>query len=271
MTTNTDKQRNSADWDPTQYLKFSDHRLRPGLELLDRIPLQAPSRIFDLGCGTGHITRLIAERWPEAEVVGLDNSAQMLDKARAEASRVVWRLGNIETWSPDEPAELIYSNAALHWVNGHRELFPRLASLLARGGVLAVQMPLSWGQPSHQLMRATLADGGPGGAPLGTAELRSKVRRKWVEEAALYYRWLAGICTHLDIWETEYLQILKGQDAVFEWVRGTGLRPILNGLQEDQLSTFLAAYKERLRTAYPYQADGRTLYPFRRIFIVAQV
>ena len=258
-------------WDPNQYLKFADHRLRPALELLERIPLDAPNVIYDIGCGTGQITRLLAERWPTAKVYGLDNSPEMLAKASAEPSTVQWIEADIQTWSPTTPPALIYSNATLQWVTDHQELFPRLAGFLHPGGCLAVQMPLSWGMTSHQLMRETLANGGIGGQELGTAELRQAVGRKWVEDAAVYYDLLEGLCSNVDIWETEYLQILAGDDPVLEWVKGTGLRPILNGLGDAEREQFLNVYRQRLGQAYPVRANGQTLYPFRRLFLVATV
>lgn len=258
-------------WDPNQYLKFADHRLRPALELLERIPLDAPNVIYDIGCGTGQITRLLAERWPTAKVYGLDNSPEMLAKASAEPSTVEWLEADIQQWSPTAAPDLIYSNATLQWVTDHQELFPRLAGFLQQGGCLAVQMPLSWGMTSHQLMRETLANGGPGGQALGTAELRQAVGRNWVEDAAVYYDRLEGLCQNVDIWETEYLQILAGDDPVLEWVKGTGLRPILNGLSDVEREQFLNAYRQRLRSAYPLRPNGQTLYPFRRLFLVATV
>ncbi len=256
-------------WDPNQYHKFSNHRLRPALELLDRIPVDAPELVYDLGCGTGNITRLIVERWPDATVIGVDNSREMLDKAGAEDGRVDWQLDDIHTWTPDAPPDLIYSNATLQWVEDHQTQFPRLAGFLKPARALAVQMPLSWGMPSHILMRETLARGGSNGQGFGTEELRKLTGRKWVEDADVYYDLLTDRTSHLDIWETEYLQILDGEDPVLEWVKGTGLRPILEGLADAEREAFLEVYRDRLREAYPRRADGRTLYPFRRLFIVA--
>lgn len=256
-------------WDPDQYRRFSDHRLRPALELLDHVPMSSPRVIYDLGCGTGEITRIIAERWPSATVYGLDSSAQMLQQAGSQPGTVRWVEGDIRTWTPDEPPDLIYSNAALQWVGEHETLFPRLFGMLRDGGCLAVQMPLSWDAPSHRLMRETLEDGGPGGSALGSPELARAVGRKWVADAEEYYDLLAARATNVDVWETEYLQVLKGDDPVLEWVKGTGLRPILNGLDDAERETFLAEYRRRLRAAYPTRSDGRTLYPFRRLFIVA--
>jgi trans-aconitate 2-methyltransferase len=258
-------------WNPMQYLKFGGQRLRPALELLDRVPLASPAVVFDLGCGPGEVTRLLAERWPAATVYGLDNSPEMLEKAAAEPSHVQWVEANIADWEPAQAPDLLYSNATLHWVPDHQALFPRLLGYLRPGGCLAVQMPLSWDLPSHRLMRATLANGGPHGGPLGSEELREAVGRRGVEDAGYYYDLLAGLAGSLDIWETEYLQVLEGEDPVLEWVKGTGLRPILKGLDAAERDLFLATYAQRLRETYPLRADGSTLYPFRRLFIVATV
>lgn len=256
-------------WDPSQYAKFAGHRLRPALELFARVEMESPAVVFDLGCGSGEMTRIVRGRWADAEVIGVDNSKEMLKKAASGGGNIRWVEASVESWRPDVPPDLIYSNATLHWIADHDQLFPRLLSQLNPGGCLAVQMPLSWGEPSHRLMRETLADGGAGGKSLGDEALRSAVARKWVEDPEYYYDLLAGECAWLDIWTTEYLQVLEGDDPVYEWVKATGLRPILNALEGDALNRFIDEYKRRLRGAYPKRGDGRTLYPFPRLFIVA--
>jgi trans-aconitate 2-methyltransferase len=256
-------------WDPAIYEKFADQRLRPAFELLARIPHIEPKLIYDLGCGTGEVTRAIADRWPEANVIGLDNSPEMLSKAGRIPSRVQWVERDIHFWRANVPTDLIYSNATLQWVDDHHTLFPRLIEALVPAGCLALQMPLSWALPSHRLMRETLADGGTHGNPLGTEHLRQAVGRNWVDGADDYYRLLSKHVTSLDIWETEYLQVLEGENPVFDWVSGTGLRPILNGLDEPDRTLFVQEYQSRLRATYMPEPDGRTLYPFRRLFIVA--
>jgi trans-aconitate 2-methyltransferase len=259
-------------WNPDQYLRFSDHRLRPALELLQRISLADPKVIFDLGCGVGQVTRMLAERWPDANVYGLDNSSEMLARAAAgPAGPVQWLEADIRSWRPDKLADLLYSNATLHWIENHQELFPRLVGFLKPGGCLAVQMPLSWNLPSHRIMRETLAIGGPDGKPLGSEELRQTLEREWVRDSRAYYDILATRTAHIDIWETEYLQVLEGADPVLEWVKGTGLRPVLSGLGEEEREIFLSEYSRRLRQAYPARADGCTLYPFRRLFLIVSV
>ena len=260
----------STAWDPSQYARFGGLRLRPALELLARVDLEEPRIVYDLGCGGGEVARILAERWPEADVVGSDSSEEMLAKARAAGpSRVRWERQDVRTWAPPDPADLIYSNAMLHWVENHEEVLPRLAQALRTGGVLAVQMPLSWPEPSHRLMRETLADGN-GGRGFGDDVLRSQMARRWVEDTDAYYDWLAPFCSEIDVWETRYFQVLTGDDPVLEWVKGTGLRPILEGLAGDERAAFLAEYAERLRTAYPRRAGGETLFPFPRLFLVAR-
>ena len=271
MTQSTPHARDIAgeSWDPAQYLKFSDHRLRPALDLLARVPLADPRRIYDLGCGSGHITRLLADRWPAATVVGMDNSPQMLAQARATPSRVQWEQGDLADWQPAATPSLLFSNAVIQWLPEHRTLIPRLWALLPSGGCLAVQAPMSWDQASHRLMRETVADGGAGGSPLGGAELRQAVENRWLHEPGFYYDLLAADAAHLEVWTTEYLHALTGPDAVLEWVTATSLRPILAGLGDADRATFVNRYRQRLRRAYPPRADGITLYPFRRLFFVA--
>lgn len=256
----------STTWDPNQYLRYADHRLRPALDLIERIPVTEPRAIYDLGCGTGNVTRLLAARWPGAVVTGMDHSPEMLARASAEPGAIRWIEADIGDWQPDALPDLLFSNATLHWVPDHSALFPSLLGWLAAGGCLAVQMPRSWGLPSHRLMRETLAD-----LRLGPDDLRRSLEREPVKEPGAYYELLAPRTSHLDIWETEYLQALEGPDPVLEWVKGTGLRPVLLGLSEPDKKEFLAEYARRLREAYPPSSDGRTLYPFRRLFLVAVV
>ena len=163
----------------------------------------------------------------------------------------------------------MFSNAVIQWLPDHAALVSRLWSLLPAGGCLAVQAPLSWDQPSHRLMRETLADGGTGGSRLGDDELRQAVENRWLHEPGFYYDLLAPGAAHVEVWTTEYQHALTGADPVLEWVTGTGLRPILNGLGDADRATFLAEYRRRLQDAYPRRENGITLYPFRRLFFAA--
>jgi trans-aconitate 2-methyltransferase len=250
-------------WDPGQYLRFQDDRLRPALDLLARIPLAAPQTVFDLGCGPGNITRLLAERWPEAEVTGIDSSADMLSRAQEEAPGVELVEADIARWSPAAPADLIFSNAALHWLGDHERLLPRLMGLLAPGGVLAVQMPRNHASPAQRAIGQTVVDGPWRGRLACVQGIRP------VAEPADYWRILQLLCRHLDIWETDYLHVLEGGDPVAEWTKGTALRPFTDALPAGEREAFVAAYAARVAAAYPREADGRTLFPFRRIFLIA--
>ena len=251
-------------WEPERYLTFGDQRTRPARDLLARVPLGRPTRVADLGCGPGNSTALLAERCPEAEIIGVDNSPEMLAKARATGVRAIWVEADIAGWAPDRPFDLIYSNAALHWLGDHLILLPRLMGQLCPAGALAVQMPRNFAAPSHVLLRETAASG-----PWAD-RLAGILDRGPVAPPERYYDLLAPLAQALDIWETEYLHVLEGDDPVLNWTRGTALRPLTQALDPEQFAAFEAAYAARLRAAYPRRADGRTLFPFRRLFIVAQ-
>ncbi|MCW5771733.1 MAG: methyltransferase domain-containing protein [Rhodospirillaceae bacterium] len=255
-------------WDPSQYLKFADHRTRPALDLLARIRAEAPGAVVDLGCGAGNVTKLLAERWPKARVTGIDNAMPMLEKARAATPRIAYIHAELDAWQSPAPVDVIYTNAALHWLEGHEALFPGLMRQLAPGGALAVQMPRNHKAPSHTSM-VEAAEAGPWKAKL--AQVRG-IRK--VHDPADYYRILAPLASALDIWESEYLQVLAparpGEHPVVEWTKGTALRPYLDLLDDAGKKGFLGAYTERIAAAYPLEPDGRVLFPFRRIFIVAE-
>ena len=251
-----------SNWDPNQYLKFADHRLRPALDLLARVPLEAPAAIYDLGCGPGNVTKLLAARWPAARVTGVDGSAAMLDKARA-IQGIDWAQADLDSWAPPQPPDLIYSNAALHWIDDHPALFPRLLRSLRPGGVLAVQMPHQAGNPSHQSLFAIARD------PAWSATLAGAVFSNPVLEPAQYYDLLAPQA-ELDIWETEYQHVLEGDNPVLQWFMGSLLTPVLDRLKGAEREAFIRLYGEKVAAAYPRRADGRTLLTMRRLFIVAR-
>lgn len=255
--------RTALRWDPEQYLKFVDARRRPALDLLAALAGLPAQRIVDLGCGAGHITRLLAGRWPQAAVFGVDGDAAMLDKAAATPSTIAWQRADIATWVASSAPDLIFSNAALHWLDDHARLLPQLLAQLTPEGVLAIQMPANFDAPSHRLLRE-LAD-----EPRWRPALAG-ARMGHVLSAAEYHRLLAPSSRRLDLWETTYWQVLAGNDAVFEWMKGTTLLPYRARLGGAAGESFLAAYRERLATAYPRVDAQNTLFPFKRLFIVAQ-
>ena len=249
-------------WDPAQYLKFGDHRLRPAVDLLNRIDLEAPAEVYDLGCGAGNVTRLLRARWPEARITGVDSSEAMLARAAAAVPDVAWQRADLADWQPPRPADLIYSNAALHWLTDHGRRFPALLNHLKSGGVLAVQMPRNFLAPSHTAI-AEAALSGP-----WRDKLELLLRPVPVSEPAFYFDVLAPRTANLDIWETEYLHVLDGDDPVKEWTKATWLNPLLDALDEPERSQYERAYADLVAAAYPRRPDGRTLLPFRRLFII---
>lgn len=254
-------------WNPGQYLKFSDLRLQPALDLLARIEIAEPKSIFDLGCGPGTVTSILAEHWPDASVTGLDQSPEMLDEARKSGGNIIWRQIDIADWSPQQPADIIFSNAALHWLDGHPVLLPRLLGCLNSGGVLAVQMPNNYQAPSHTCI-ADAVQGGP-----WVDLLQPLLRRSPVADADDYQTILSPVSASLDIWEKVYQQQLRGDDPVLDWLMGTALKPFLDILDQNAKSgwkgALLADCAARLGEAYPKRADGITEFPFRRLFMVA--
>jgi trans-aconitate 2-methyltransferase len=249
-------------WNPTQYLKFSQPRLRPAIDLLARIPIEQPQLVYDLGCGAGNVTAVLLQRWPRAQIIGVDDSAAMLERAAKALPQVHWVQHSLNGWRPERLADVIYSNAALHWLPNHQQLFPALVQALSPRGVLAIQMPRNFAAPSHTLIDATARDGP------WRSKLEPLLGAAPVREAQFYHTLLAPLAQELDIWETEYLQVLSGEDPVKEWTKGTWLMPFLDRLDAAQRVDFEADYALRLRAAYPPLADGTTLFPFRRLFIV---
>ena len=254
-------------WDPGRYEQFKDFRLRPALDLLEGIELAAPGRAYDLGCGTGRMTGIMCERWPAARITGIDRSPEMLAEAKARGLAVEWIEADIAAWRPAEPADLIFSNAALHWLDDHRILFTRLMEFLNPGGVLAVQMAKNYARPSHEEMAAA-AGAGP-----WALSLQPLLRRRPVAEADFYRRFLAPLSASLEVWEKEYPQQLAagpgGGNPVVNWMAGTALRPLLDALGGAERESFLADYAARIAAAYPKDADGTVSFPFNRLFIVA--
>jgi trans-aconitate 2-methyltransferase len=252
-------------WDPAVYLSFGDLRLRPGLELIQAVPLDKPNEICDLGCGPGNLTPFLADRWPKANIIGVDNSPEMLAKAHKAASEYEFVEADIANWQPEQPVDLIYSNAALQWLGDHETLFPQLFAQLTSGGVLAVQMPRNHSSPSHTMILETV-ENGP-----WSDNLRPLLRHNQVAAPADYYDLMAPLSDHLTIWDVDYLQIMEGENPVADWTRGTALRPFLSALgDDDERAAFESDYRDRIKAAYPKAKDGKTLFPFRRIFILAK-
>ena len=260
----------STVWDANLYLKFADARTRPALDLMGRLDPANAARpghaIYDLGCGAGNISRILAERFPGAPVVGIDSSEQMLDKARSQTvdKRVSFARGDLAHFKPDAPPAILYSNAAYQWLPGHIDMFPGLMKLLPSGGQLAIQRPRNHEAPSHALMHEAARSGPWADKLKGIGGIAR------VEEPSRYFDVLRPLSSDLEVWETIYQQVLTGKDPVAQYTASTGLRPYMQLLDEAEGKAFYAAYARLLAEAYPTRADGITLFPFRRLFIVAR-
>ena len=251
-------------WDPTLYLKFGDERTRPAADLLARVQTEAPQSIVDIGCGPGNSTALLAAKFPNAGLVGLDSSAEMLEQARASEIGARWVEADFDAWTPDAPPDFIYANAAFQWSRDPLALTARLFQTLSPGGVLAFQVPQNFDQASHVEVRAAIDE-----SPYRSKLVGARQYDPGFAKAADYARTLSPFGAALDIWTTEYLHLLGGEDPVFRWMSGTGLRPFTQRLEGQERAQFEDAVRARLRKAYPPESDGRTLFPFKRLFVIA--
>ena len=253
------------DWSSGQYSKFETERSRPAADLLARVATEGVASVVDLGCGPGNSTELLAERFPQAGILGIDLSEDMLAAARARLPTVEFRNEDIAAWKSDVPVDVIFANASLQWVPDHETLFPALVAGLSKGGTLAVQMPDNLDEPTHKLMRL-VANEGPWAEKLAGIEAERAGRH----DATWYYTLLGGRGAHsIDIWRTTYHHPLAGAGAVVEWLKGTGLRPYLARLDAGEVEGFLDRYRVAIEGAYPALAGGTVLLPFPRLFVVA--
>lgn len=254
------------DWDSGQYLKFEQERTRPASDLLTRLLIDNPRECVDIGCGPGNSTELLVKRFPEANITGLDQSSHMLAMAKRRLPHVSFEQVDLVRWNPGQSYDLIFAAAVLQWLPDHSILFPRLASLLREGGCLAVQMPDTLHEPTHALMRMIAADGPWMPRLMPVAKSRSRIGT--IED---HYRWLAPCCGSIEIWHTTYVHPLDSASAIVEWMKGSGLRPFLAPLNDDERRQFLQKYEAEIIAAYPPQPDGKVLLRFPTLFIVARI
>jgi trans-aconitate 2-methyltransferase len=253
-------------WNPDQYLRYAQERQRPFWELVARVHGRSPATVVDLGCGPGTATAALLSRWPEASINGIDSSAAMIEQASAHAQppQLTFELQDIRSWqAPPCSVDLLLSNAALHWVPGHLDLFEGWLATLAPDGSLAFQVPRNFDQPSHTLLAQLAA------SPEWVGKLSGVSRALDLPSVGEYHERLRGLGATVDIWETTYHQVLSGSDPVLEWVRGTALRPYLAALDADDAVAFESRYAAALRDVYPALASGETPFPFKRLFVVA--
>lgn len=259
-------------WDPARYGLFGNERQRPAIDLIARLPKAAdgfsPRHIVDLGCGPGNVTALLAAAYPgtatdTVKIVGVDSSDEMIDTAQKRDENIDWQKGDIASWEPEEKVDLLFSNAALHWVPDHSKLFPRLLSFVRPGGLLAIQVPNNFLAPSHQLIGEAGLD--------WPKEVAKAMHAARIMRPGDYFDAMAPECDDIDLWQTQYCHVLTGEDPVHNWVSSTTLRPVMAALPDDEArAKFTEKYKARLSQVYPPRDDGRTLFPFNRLFMIAR-
>jgi len=253
-----------ADWNANQYLKFEDERTRPPRDLIAQIPLAHPKRVIDLGCGPGNSTELLVARYPDAEVIGLDSSPNMLAQARARLPKCAFIQADLVSWTPPAGTDLLFANASFQWLPDHPAVLRRLLQALSPGGVLAVQMPDNLDEPALALM-SKVAGSGPWA---GNAALESAAREPLPRPEA-YYDLLKPLCAQLDVWHIVYNHVMADHAAIVEWFKGSALRPYLDALEPAMRPDFLAAYLAEIKQHYGARHDGHVLLPFPRVFILA--
>src|SRR5262245_21764487 len=264
MTSPSQIRQTAEDWSARQYLKFEDERTRPPRDLLAQVPLDHPRRVVDAGCGPGNSTELLIERFPEADVIGIDSSPDMLRQARERLPRCTFVAGDLATWTPPPDTDLVFGNAVFQWVPDHPGVLARLLQDLPRGGVLAVQMPDNTHEPALALMQKVATSG-----PWAGALAQAGAARNDLPCPEDYYDLLRPLCGGIDIWHTHYQHIIQDHAGVVEWFKGSALRPFLAPLDAAMRAAFTARYTDEIARAYPSRADGAVMLKFPRLFMVA--
>lgn len=253
-----------ATWNPDQYLIFRDERTQPAIDLAAKVKIENAATVIDVGCGPGNSTQVLRRRWPVARITGLDSSNEMIRKARADFPGQEWLLADASKLWLDRTYDVIFSNAVLQWIPDHGHLVPGLLNIVNPGGALAVQVPANNLSPLHKALLSVASAEKWYGFTAGCEKLLN------YHTVEYYYDILCPIASGLDIWETTYFHVLSSHNALMEWYKGTGLRPFLEKLPDDEnRAKFVGEILDECRDAYPARKDGNILFPFRRIFFVA--
>jgi len=256
---------NKTDWNPNLYLKFDKERTQPSIDLVSRIIFNSPSRIIDIGCGPGNSTQVLVQRWPDSEIIGIDNSPAMIEKAKKDYPNQDWQLLDAGTDEIAGKFDIIFSNATIQWIPDHANLLKKFHNMLFDNGVLAVQIPLFWDMPLGKSI-ANIAEN-----RRWKSETQDVTSLFTIHDSSFYYDILSDLFHSIDIWETDYIHILDSQISILEMIRSTGLRPFLDRLQsENDKNDFEAMVLKEIKKDYPLQKDGKVLFPFKRLFFTAK-
>jgi trans-aconitate 2-methyltransferase len=272
------------DWSATQYLKFNNERTRAVYDLVAQIQphITSPNpRIYDLGCGPGNSTKVLLDAFSSARITGMDSSPDMLEKANATFSdkeAVDFVTGDLSTFKVEDKADVIFSNAVFHWLRSTERIptLVRFFSSLEKGGVLAIQVPDNYHESSHRMMRETASQSSKpwsddfSSTNIGDVSDPTRPDLDPIEPPSAFYNALIPHASHVNIWRTNYMHVLKDAGAIVEWVKGTGLQPYLNRIEgEDAKQAFLEEYERGLKKEYPELEDEKVLLGYPRLFVVA--
>jgi trans-aconitate 2-methyltransferase len=253
------------EWDPEQYLQFEHERTQPSIDLVARIPLEDPQTIIDIGCGPGNSTQILRKRWPQADIIGLDKSAKMIERARTDYPDQTWIVGDASTLAPDHRYDIVFSNAVIHWISDHHRLLLRLFNIVEKNGILAIQVPANHESPLYRIILNVARSGKWSRFTSGAEGLIT------YHAAEYYYNELAPLTKDIVLWETTYYHILKSHQDLVAWYKSTAMKPLLESLPADSdREEFEQEVLTECKKQYPLQSDGRILYPFKRLFFIAR-
>lgn len=251
-------------WNPDLYLKFKRERTQAVKDLIFRIKKEKPERILDLGCGPGNSTGELRKRWPEAEIIGLDSSEEMLEKARSSYPDIEWvQADGGEDLSFLEKFDIVFSNATIQWIPGHKRLLNNLVELINEDGILAVQVPNTKYMPIRIAINETAED------DKWQKKFHNMKQYIHYEELSFYYDVLYKDVKEIELWETTYNHVMLDHESIIEWYNSTGMRPYLEKLEQWEKDEFAESVLKKIRKSYKLQSDGKVLFPFRRLFFIA--
>lgn len=255
-----------SDWKPDLYLTFEKERTQPSIDLVMKIENEKPKRIIDIGCGPGNSTYVLKNKWPNAEIIGLDNSEAMIKQASNKYKDIQWvcedALSDISKFGT---FDIVFSNAVIQWIPNQHLLLSKLYQVVRKGGVLAVQVPCTKDMPIHTELMKLIE------APKWKKHFSSLASSYSIHTADFYYNSLCNLTHYIDLWETNYYHIMLDHKSIIKWYSGTGLRPYLDCFtNENKKKEFLDEYEDKLKKAYVLQKDKKVLFPFKRIFFVAK-
>lgn len=250
----------SSQWNPKQYLKFKSERTQPAMDLLNRIKIDAPANIIDIGCGPGNSTALLKNRYPNSNVIGADSSAEMLKKAAADYHDINFELcdASCDLVRYSGQFDIVFSNACIQWIPNHKKLIPEMFAMLKSGGTLAVQQPMNYDEPIQRIIREVASN--------NYWSKKLALRNIDILTKAEYYDLFGSISDSFDMWEVVYYHSLPGYDAVVEWYRGTGMRPYLAQLNDEEKLMYEQDVLNEVKKQYTLQADGSLMFRFPRLF-----